>query len=283
MNKFRSQLAEIRSFLDDANLIVEVRDARGPAITSAERYLGRKKPVRRVVVLAKADLADPDVTKAWIENPGPGVDRVVSLDLSGINSKPGMWMKKLLEGYVGKVKSALGLVRAVVVGLPNVGKSTLINRLRKARVAEVGDQPGVTRGKRWVQISPECYVLDTPGIIQISGSIMNRFGDEAWKLSLLNVVPENAMEAEETAMGLIGHIRRAGTPVKDVQLVKALDRGRNDLEVLVAVAQAQGLKTSGGDPDIVTASRRLIGRFRRIELGRITLEAPVEVSREASA
>ncbi|MBI4862065.1 MAG: HDIG domain-containing protein [Candidatus Riflebacteria bacterium] len=230
----RDHVLKIRRFVADANLIVEVRDARGPRITSSERYLG---PTRapRLLVLAKADLADPEVTRRWVDRPPPGVDQVLALDLSG-RFRGAHRLQTVLEGYQAKVKSALGIVRAVVVGLPNVGKSTLINRLRRRVVARVGDQPGVTRGKLWVEMSTRCFVLDTPGIIEISDELLARSKDEAWKLSILNIVPEAAMEPEDTITGLLEFLSADPGSLTEPTLRKALELGRQPMELLVEVA-----------------------------------------------
>lgn len=258
--------------MKEANLIVEVRDARGPAITSPARYLGAST-TPRLVILSKTDLADPGTTREWIQQPYPDARQVMGLDLSG-RGKGGDHLLRVLNGYVGKVKSALGIVRAVVVGLPNVGKSTLINRIRKASVARVGDQPGVTRGKMWVQVGQKCFVLDTPGIIQVSSELMKRAKDQAWKLSLLNIVPENAMDAEETVDGFLRFLIERPEQVGDEKLRALVRAAKEPVDVLVAMAKQGGMRTSGGVPDVEGAARRLIGKFRKLELGRISLDEP---------
>lgn len=293
MTTARGQVGTVRTLMKEANLIVEVRDARGPSITSPTRYLGAST-TPRLVILAKADLADADITRAWIEAPYPdatkeggtwpplgvgreagggGPAKVMALDLSG-RSKAGDHLLRVLNSYAGKVKSALGIVRAVVVGLPNVGKSTLINRIRKSSVARVGDQPGVTRGKMWVQVGQRCFVLDTPGIIQISEELMRRAKDQAWKLSLLNIVPENAMDAEDTVTGFLAFLLGRPGLVSEPRFRHLLEKHDNPLDVMVGYARDQRLSTRGGDPDVENAARRIIGRFRRLELGRISLEEP---------
>lgn len=256
--------------MKEANLIVEVRDARGPAITSPARYLGATTTAR-LVVLAKADLADPITTRGWIQEDYSDARQVMALDLSG-RSKAGDHLMRVVNGYVGKVKSALGIVRAVVVGLPNVGKSTLINRIRKASVARVGDQPGVTRGKMWVQVGQKSFVLDTPGIIQISQELMKRAGADAWKLSLLNIVPENAMNAEDTVEGFLEFLMERPELIDNDPFRAQVVSARNPAEFLVKFASANQLRTHRGDPDVENAARRVIGKFRKLELGRISLE-----------
>ena len=256
--------------MKEANLIVEVRDARGPAITSPTRYLGGGTTTR-LVVLTKSDLADPITTKAWIDAPYPDTRQVMALDLSG-RSKAGDHLMRVINGYVGKVKSALGIVRAVVVGLPNVGKSTLINRIRKANVARVGDQPGVTRGKMWVQVGQKCFVLDTPGIIQISQELMKRAGEQAWKLSLLNIVPENAMTAEDTVEGFLNFMIERPELISDDDFRKSVVTAKSPSDFLFRFAVQNRLKTHAGDPDVEAAARRVIGKFRKLELGRISLD-----------
>jgi ribosome biogenesis GTPase A len=272
MTSAGGQVTTIRNLMKEANLIVEVRDARGPEITSPARYLGAST-TPRLVILTKSDLAEPDVTKAWVEAPYPDARKVLALDLSG-RGRAGDHLLRVINGYVGQVKSALGIVRAVVVGLPNVGKSTLINRIRKASVARVGDQPGVTRGKMWVQVGPKCFVLDTPGIIQISEELMRRAKDQAWKLSMLNIVPEKAMDAEDTVDGLLRFLLQRPGIVTEPRFRHLLEKHSEPIDILVSFARDQRLATRGGDPDVENAARRLIGRFRRLELGRISLEEP---------
>lgn len=269
-NNRGGQVGAIRDLMKEANLIVEVRDARGPAITSPTRYLGAS-PTARVVVLTKSDLADPGTTRGWMDADYPDARQVIAVDLSG-RGKAGDHLLRVINGYAGKVKSALGIVRAVVVGLPNVGKSTLINRVRKATVARVGDQPGVTRGKMWVQVGERSFVLDTPGIIQISQELMRRAGEHAWKLSLLNIVPETAMTAEDTVEGFFNFATARPELIPDDAFRELVIRAKNPADFLVNFAIKARLKTHGGDPDVEAAARRVIGKFRKLELGRISLE-----------
>ena len=270
------RVLKVRRFIDDANLVVEVRDARGPEVTSPTRYIGRVR-VPRLVILTKTDLASQPVTRRWVDALSGDGTQVLALDLSG-RSRAGDKLLETLTSYIGRVKTTLGIVRAVVVGLPNVGKSTLINRVRRMCVAPTGDQPGVTRGKLWVQVTESLFVLDTPGIIEISDELLKRFGPDGWKLSLLNIVPEKAMEAEDTILGFLEVMMDRAHEITDPVLREHLGSCETPMDVLIEFARSQGLRTRGGDPDITTASRRLIGRFRRREIGRISLERPGDAS-----
>lgn len=246
----RGPLARLDACLAPANLLVEVRDARAPLSTAIEELLDsprdRAKP--RIVVLAKADLADPRLLAAWAQAISRDGRPCVALDLR----RPGRGVGALratIERSVGRVESSLGLVRAVVVGLPNVGKSTLVNRLIGHGVTRVADRPGVTRGPQWVALGERCRILDTPGIIGISQRIMRRLGPEAYKLAVLNIVPEGTYDIVDVALDLAGFLGRERL-------------ARLGIDLTVPPAGAGWLA--------------LVRRFRRGELGRFTLDGPAE-------
>lgn len=161
---------EIEGRVKLVDLIIELRDARAPASSSNPIIQEIEKQKPHLVILTKKDLADPQVTEAWIKHFEKQGTAAMSLDLTRFNAYQQIVQrsKSLLEDKMEREKQR-GLkprpVRALVVGIPNVGKSTLINRLAKRRATLTGDRPGVTKAQQIIKISNDFELFDTPGIL----------------------------------------------------------------------------------------------------------------------
>jgi len=323
----RGQLGAIQDSLRAANLILEVRDARAPRSSSATRLLGRAAGKRRGVVLAKADLADPTATKAWLAALEAAGTPAVALDMTGSggggrnrggsrrgrgrSGNAGAQLTSFIARIAGNRRSALGVTRVAVVGLPNVGKSTLINRLQGRAMAVTGDRPGVTRGKQWIRVADDIVVLDTPGVIQLFDGIERRLGEDFFKLVMCNIVPAGQYDDVAVAEAFLAWVRatygrwpcreyhgaafdRLWSPVASEDDGGRDDGGRDDggrddggrddgerrdggrhdgvEATLLALAEAAGLRASGGTHDYAAAARRLMTDWRHGKLGVWTLD-----------
>lgn len=257
------------------DLIIELRDARipGSSINPEFEQLCRNK--ERIVLLAKSDLADPTVTQEWLDF--FETQKIRGLAINCLDSTEMNQLKKsiikLAEQKQRIVKERKGIrktIRAMVVGIPNVGKSTLINRLAGSAKARTEDRPGVTRGKQWVRVHHFIELLDTPGLLWPKAEDHNAM----LKLAFVGSIRDEIIDLVELAYAFLDVIMdRYPQPV--VMRYK-LDNtgGLRGYEILEAICINQGWIRSGGTPDLERGARQLLNDFRSGKLGRITLETP---------
>ena len=273
MAKARRMLAESVKLVD---VVIEMVDARAPASTRNPDFddLFGTKP--RVVVLNKADLADPEATRAWIRayrargwdaisfsaNAGKGVKEAVSL------------VERAARPVVERMK-AKGVnktVRAMIVGIPNVGKSTFINRLRGSAAAKAGNRPGVTRGKQWIVVGPYLEFLDTPGML------WPKFEDKeaARRLAFLGSIRGEIMDNERLSAELLEFLRDRAPEGAKARLKIDMDAEKSGEQLLEEACRRRGWLLPGARPDTERASALILDEFRSGKMGRLTLEAPVQ-------
>jgi ribosome biogenesis GTPase A len=266
----------IRENLKLVDVIIELLDARIP-LSSANPIIDsivENKP--RVVVLNKADLADPTITEKWLAfYRSKGLTAVALETLTGNGSKT----------LVGKVEQAAkdklanlaakGIkaraVRAMILGIPNVGKSSLINRLLGTATVRTGDKPGVTRGKQWIKIGKSLELLDTPGVL------WPKLEDQeaAFRLAITGAISDEAVDLEKVVKKLLGLLRQnypdrlAGRyNLKETHLPEETG------ELLTAIGSRRGCLRSGGIVDLEKAGRIVLSEFRDGKLGRFSLDDP---------
>ena len=278
MTKTRRQM---EADLKHVDIVVEIVDARIP-ISSRNPDIAAicgNKP--RIIMLNRADQADPQLTRAWADyfnktlgipaaaadsRAGTGVGQMAALARSALKEQIARWKEK---GQVGRP------IRAMVVGVPNVGKSTFINKAAKRKSAKTGDRPGVTRGKQWVSVDSGLELLDTPGIL------WPKFEDETTGLHLAftGAVKDEVTDLEGLACALLELLRdRYPQAVKERYKVAELE-GRQGWELLEDCAKNRGMRISGGEVDTERMAKLLLDEFRGGKLGRFTLEAPEDVKR----
>lgn len=253
----------LRRHLAEADLVLEVADARAPALSRNPHLerLAAGKP--RVLVLARADLAAEGATRRWLAHFARQGMRAVAVDA--------------VRGTgVARLRSLLPRGgRALVVGLPNVGKSSLINRLAGRARAATGALPGVTRGPQWIRVG-ESLLLDLPGILP---PYLRRPGARA-RLVALGLAGPEACPLVEAAQVLIGELRRAAP--RELEASYGLDSELGPPEeVLAAIGRRRGCLRAGGEVDRERAAALLLRDFRRGRLGRVTLEEPGPPGEEA--
>ena len=280
MTKTRRQM---EADLKHVDIVVELVDARIPISSrnpDIDAICGDKP---RIIMLNRADQADPQMTKVWTNyfikergmqaaavdsRSGSGVGQMVSLARNALKEQIAKWQEK---GQVGRP------VRAMVVGVPNVGKSTFINKLARRKSAKAGDRPGVTRGKQWVSVDKGLELLDTPGIL------WPKFEDETTGLHLAftGAVKDEIMDVETLGchlMALLGERYPQALGAYKLTEVPAREAGENDVawgyRLLQACAGKRGMKISGGELDTERMARVLLDEYRGGKLGRFTLETP---------
>lgn len=272
MTKTRRQMENDVKLVD---LVAEVVDARIP-ISSRNPDIDAMVGDRpRLILFNRADQADPAMTArwlAWMKAKGYGVLETDAKSGKGVNqfsaAAKGVLRNKLA---IWKAKGQVGRpIRTMVVGVPNVGKSTFINKVAKRKSAKAGDRPGVTRGRQWVSVDAGLELLDTPGIL------WPKFEDETTGLHLAftGAVKDEVTDVEGLACALLELLRDRYPHALEERYKLAVQDGLQGWELLEQAARKRGMLVSGGEADLSRMANVLLDEFRGGKLGRFTLEAP---------
>ena len=267
---------EIKENLKLVDTVIEIIDARIPVSSrnpDFDELIGSKP---RVIGLNKFDLADSKVNKMWIEFyksqnipavlinsiSGAGINELLTLARDAVKEKI---EKSNEKGRVGRS------VRVAVVGIPNAGKSSFINKVTKRNVANVGNKPGVTRTKQWIRTSLGIELMDTPGIL------WPKFETEEIGLNLAftGAIKYEILDNEELSIKLIQKLRN--TYKKELcerYKLENIDEN-SELEILEMIGNKRGCKISGGEIDYTKVANLVIDEFRKGVIGNISLERPL--------
>lgn len=265
----------IREQLKLVDVVIELLDARIPAASAnpvIDDIVGDKP---RVVVLNKADLADPAGTERWRAFfRSRGRDAIAVESLAGGGTKQvAPLTEKAAAGMLAKL-AAKGIrpraVRAMILGIPNVGKSSLINRLLGTATARTGDKPGVTRGQQWLKIGRNLELLDTPGVL------WPKLEDQevAFRLAITGAISDEVYDREKVVARLLILLRQEYPDRLIVRFNLAEPLPEDGLELLALIGGRRGCLRSGGVVDFEKAGRIVLSEFRDGKLGRFTLELP---------
>lgn len=271
MAKTRRQIKESLSLVD---AVIEIRDARIVSSSANPEIdeICSSKP--RVILLNKSDLAEDSINKEWEKY--LATDKVNVLPVNCItgkglnNIKP--VLNSLLKEKLERVKNK-GIInytiRAMVVGIPNVGKSSFINKMAKNNIAQIGDRPGVTKSKQWIKTSLGIELMDTPGIL------WPKFQDETVGLNLAftGAIKDEIMDIEELALKLIEFLQNY-YPDRIRERYKLEELSEIPLDNMEAIAKKRGAIVRGGEVDYNRVSIMLLDEFRGGKLGKISLERP---------
>ena len=275
MTKTRRQMEEDVKFVD---MVAEVVDARIPISSRNPDIDSMVGDRNRMIIFNRSDQADPAQTAKWLAwyaergyavletdaKSGKGVNRFSVVVKAALKDKIAAWQAK---GQVGRP------VRIMVVGVPNVGKSTFINKVAKRKSAKAGDRPGVTRGKQWVNVDSGLDLLDTPGIL------WPKFEDETigMHLAFTGAVKDEVMDSEALACGLMELLRDRYPAALTERYKLNADPELQGWELLEQAARKRGMLVSGGEVDTERMSKVLLDEFRGGKLGRFTLERPEDL------
>ena len=261
------------------DLVIELVDARVPMSSRNPDIdeLGKNKA--RLILLNKADLADEKQTEEWIayfRGKGYSAVKVNSRKGGGIKSIQGVIQEACKEKTERDRKRGIlnRPVRAMVVGIPNVGKSTFINALAGKACAKTGNKPGVTKGKQWIRLNKNVELLDTPGIL------WPKFEDQqvGLRLAFIGSIKDEIMNLEELAAELISYMQDAYPGVLAEKYT--INEKQNSYSVLEAIAESRHCLVRGNELDTAKAAGMLLDDFRNGRLGRITLEFVKEYTNE---
>jgi len=259
---------QIRQDIKAVDLVIELLDARVPLSSCNPAFAKIIGDKAHTILLHKADRADDDLTAGWLSYfHEQGKD---SLPFSVFEKKYLKMFFAHIEKNTMKIKSLpfKRSLRLMIVGIPNVGKSTFINLVAKRNVARTGNQPGVTRGKQWIRIAPGADLLDTAGILP-----KNTIHEQVFPLAAVGALPRGQFDLESTALWLIEQYRLYS---KYDLLVKRYGKAESDTPrvILEQVGLAHGCIGAGRSIDYERAAAVIIKDFQAGLLGRITLEKP---------
>ena len=269
-------LRKVESFISLVDIVIELVDARAPLSSRNPLLTGLNPSKPRLILLSKDDMADGEVTRLWVD-----YFRQSGIQCVSANLKKGKLLG-LLSSSVDKAiyakrekEKRLGMKRqpakAMVIGIPNVGKSTLINSLASRKAANVGNKAGITRAEQWIKLSEDFILLDTPGILPMNYPTP----EQAVRLALLGSMREDVMPNDELAERLLSFLRdnypnslQNRFEIEDISSLP-------DEEILQSIAKRRGL-LENGEPSSAKASYLLLKEFKDGILGRISLERPTD-------
>jgi ribosome biogenesis GTPase A len=273
MAKARREVTEKLKLID---IIYELVDARIP-LSSRNPMIDeiiQHKP--RLILLNKADLADPEKTKEWIDYFSSQGHKAIA-----INSQAGSGLhqitstsKEILREKLEKMKSK-GIkpraIRAMIVGIPNVGKSTFINRLAKKNIAKTGNTPGVTKSQQWIKVGKELELFDTPGIL------WPKFEDQevGLKLALTGAIKDTLLNLQDIAVYGLRFLENE-YPERLKERYQLTDIPENIVELFDEIGTKRGCLTGGGIVDYDKTAELIVREIRSEKLGRLTFDRPIK-------
>ncbi len=277
---FPGHMAKTRRLITDSlklvDVVVELVDARLPLSSrnpEIDRIVGQRA---RVLVLNKSDISDSETNAKWLnyfENKGIVTILMDSQSGKGLKNLDTAIDKVLAEKFERERLKGMQrrTVKMMVVGIPNVGKSSFINRLSGRAATKVGDRPGITTAKQWIKVAGRYEILDTPGIL------WPKFEDKevAKRIAFTGGIKDEIMDVEELAFYLIGYLRQNYPDMlKDrYKLTEILDE-YEDFDLLELIGRKRGCIISGGNVDTLRAANLILDDFRAARIGKISLESP---------
>lgn len=273
MTRAKRKIAEDLKLVD---VVIELVDARIPMSSrnpDVDQIVGGKP---RIIVLNKSDLSDENANRLWIKYYTASNTRVILANsIKGTGLKEATTAAKLLmKEKIDRLKSRgllVKTIRALIIGIPNVGKSTLINKMAGRSVAQTGDKPGVTKAKQWIKINPELELLDTPGIL------WPKFKDEqvALNLAFTGAIKDDILDVHEIGIKLLERLQQDF--FKNLKEKYKLEDSHKEMSVYDLfndIGKKRGCLIAGGEIDIRRVAVLLLDDFRGGRIGNITLELP---------
>ena len=276
MKKTKEQIIEDLKLID---IVIEILDARVPLASQNPDIEDAIKNKKKIIVLNKADLADNNSTNKWIEYytkkgiKAVAVEANTSKGIKDVIEAIKKEYSEIKEKYVQKGRIGKA-IRVMVVGIPNVGKSTFINGLAKRNTAKVGNKPGVTKQKQWIKVTNDIELMDTPGML------WPKFKDneQGVHLAFVGTIGESSVDKEEIAYYLLDYLIKNYPQKLENRFNLEVKDGNNNqketMEVLEEIARKRGALLSGGNINMQKISDVILNEFQSGKLGRITIELP---------
>lgn len=278
MAKTKRQISEDLKLID---VVIELLDSRIPISSRNPDIAEITKNKKRIILLNKCDLSDEKTNQRWVDklskeaptlltdaNSGRGIDKVTK-KIDEI-----MEEEKQRQAARGRINKT---IRVMILGIPNVGKSSFINRIAKKVAMEVGNRPGVTRQKQWIRISKTQELLDTPGVLWPKFE-----SDEiALNLAFTGTIKDDLLERTEVAFELLKILQRdylerlkERYKISDEEYDELKDMQNSTYELMQLIGRKRGALVSGGNTDDEKTARIILEDFRSCKLGKISLEKP---------
>lgn len=275
MAKAKKAMQEDIKLID---VIIELVDSRIPYSSKNPDIDSLANGKSRVMVMNKYDLADSSVTDEWVkyyEDKGYFVARTNSKDRTGVKAINNIIQKACHEKIERDRRRGIlnRPVRALVAGIPNVGKSTFINSFTGRACTKTGNKPGVTKGKQWIRLNKNVELLDTPGIL------WPKFEDQdsGMRLAFIGSIKDELYNIYELSILLIKFLLEDYPGAISSCYKTEISAGSSEADVLGIIAKCRGCIKSGAEPDLDKAGKCLVDDFRAGRLGRITLEKPIQL------
>ena len=271
MTKTKRQMEKILPLID---IVAEIIDARIPVSSRNPDLTGIIKNKKRIILLNKCDIANAESTKAWMKHFSDGGDLALNVDCrsgTGLTAFLPVVKNALHDKTEANAKRGMTgkTLRVMVVGIPNTGKSTFINKMAGKTKAKTENRPGVTRGNQWFLIEKGVELLDTPGIL------WHKFDDPKTGevLAFTGAIKDSVMDIEELALRFLDTVK---TDYFDMLAARyKLSQSNVNMtayELLNQIGKNRGMKISGGETDTLRTAQMLFEEFRNAKIGRITLE-----------
>ena len=270
MTKAKRMMAENIALVD---IIIELLDSRIPLSSQNPEIERLAKGKPRIVVLNKTDMSDPTATAQWLAYyrskglAAVGVDAITGKGVSQITDEARRIMQPKLERSQARGRISRP-IRAMIAGIPNVGKSTLINKLVGKAATKTADRPGVTRGKQWIRIVKDLELLDTPGLL------WPKFDDKrvGLYLAFTGAINDQIIDIVELSLELIATLLIKAPGALEARYKIEISNEDTNLDILEKIATVRGFRLKGGVLNLERTAITLIDEFRAARLGRITLE-----------
>ncbi|TQV85325.1 ribosome biogenesis GTPase YlqF [Aliikangiella coralliicola] len=269
---------EIKQALPKVDLIIEVLDARipyssaNPVIAELSDFKGMIKPV--IKIINKNDLADPEMTRRWCEYLELQ-QNTKALPLNGQQTAELSKITELARKLVPERVAREQPIKAMIMGIPNVGKSTIINGLSGRKIAKVGNEPAVTQRQQRIDLPSGLTLFDTPGILW--PKIENQHS--SYRLAICAAIKDTVLDYDEIAFYLVEYLI-ANYPSKLKEHYQLDELNQQTIDIIEMIGQRRGCLKAGGRIDLDKVSKIIINEFRNAILGQITLETPQMVEKE---
>ena len=278
MAKTRRQIEEDLKIID---VVIELLDARIPLSSRNPDIKFLTKNKRKIILLNKADLADDSINKKWVEklskeapvlltdsNSGKGIEKVTK-KIEELMAEE--LARQAAKGRINKT------IRVMILGIPNVGKSSFINRISKKTSMEVGNRPGVTKSKQWIRISKNQELLDTPGVLWPKF----QSNEIALNLAFTGTIKDDILERVDVAYELLKVLHKdykknlqERYKISDEEMKEIETHSNHIYELMQVIGKKRGALVSGGNTDDEKVARIILDDFRNCKIGKISLEKP---------
>ena len=268
---------EMRKVMPQVDLMIEVLDGRIPFSSENPMLAQLRGDKPCIKVLSKCDLADPVLTQLWQDYLEQDKD-VKTIALTTDLPERMMDLLVLCKQMVPNKASSVKNIQAMIMGIPNVGKSTLINHLAGRLIAKTGNEPAVTKMQQRIKLDQGIVLLDTPGVLW--PKLENQHG--GYRLAVTGAIKETAVSNDDIAMYALAYLREA-YPESLKDRYKLAELAKDDVTLLEMIGRKRGCLRSGGIVDLERAAKILLTELRAGTLGRVTLETPAMMENELLA